>query len=165
MILTMPFDGAPKNSSLIIAPDKMLEFGRAEIEKFINQTVVPDGLFGDDKEEVQKQLIWFYVDRNFSTDADITSPSTPKFCLICNLQCQHSKRHLQTDESPYYFGFSLVGQFDFNENDKKLQRIMVNCLANFIKPLFRILEHLATSDQEHPFGYFDMKPEPVLKTI
>lgn len=71
----------------------------------------------------------------------------------------------QTYEFPYIFGLSITGPFEFDENDRKLQSVIISALANFVhsgnpSSPFGPWPHVTT---EHPLGFFDMRPEPVLR--
>ncbi|KAI1711722.1 carboxylesterase family domain-containing protein [Ditylenchus destructor] len=194
MIMTLPFNGAPKDSTLIIPQDKWQTFDRERLVKFINATVVPEGLFGDKTDEVRKAVIWFYADRNVSADPKFYLTrytqvlSDMQFAIPALMEVSKKSREnwpvflylinymspifqfpilgtFQTYEFPYLFGFSLVGDFKFDENDRKLQRVMINALANFVisgNPSSEFGIWPAVT-QEHPFGFFDMRPDPVLR--
>lgn len=68
----MPFSGAPKDSSLIIPADQINSFDRACLVKFIEQKIVPDGLFHNTEKtnQVRAELIAFYADRKETDKAD-----------------------------------------------------------------------------------------------
>jgi hypothetical protein len=36
-------------------------------------------------------------------------------------------------EYPYLFDFFLTGKFEFDENDKKVQKLFIDSIANFVK--------------------------------
>jgi carboxylesterase type B len=70
-----------------------------------------------------------------------------------------------TYEFPYLFGLSVVGPFEFEKEDRKLQSLIVSSFANFVhtgnpSTMFGIWP--AVND-EHPLGFFDMRPDPVLR--
>jgi hypothetical protein len=70
-----------------------------------------------------------------------------------------------TYEFPYLFGLSVVGPFEFDQADRKLQTMMVMSFANFVhtgnpSTPFGIWPPV---NDEHPLGFFDMRPEAVLR--
>jgi len=70
-----------------------------------------------------------------------------------------------TYEFPYLFGVSVVGPFEFDQEDRKLQSLMVSSFANFVhngNPSTMFAIWPAVTD-EHPLGFFDMRPNPVLR--
>jgi len=70
-----------------------------------------------------------------------------------------------TYEFPYLFGLSVVGPFEFDPEDRKLQSLMVASFTNFVHTgnpsTMRGIWPPVTA--EHPFGFFDMRPDPVLR--
>ncbi|CAD5205977.1 unnamed protein product [Bursaphelenchus okinawaensis] len=71
----------------------------------------------------------------------------------------------QTYEFPYIFGLSITGPFQFQPEDRKLQSVIISALVNFVhignpsSPLGP-WPHVT---EEHPLGFFDMRPDPVLR--
>jgi len=70
-----------------------------------------------------------------------------------------------TYEFPHLFGLSVVGPFEFDQAERKLQSLIVSSFANFVhtgnpSTVFAIWP--AVND-EHPLGFFDMRPDPVLR--
>jgi carboxylesterase type B len=70
-----------------------------------------------------------------------------------------------TYEFPYLFGLSVVGPFEFDQADRKLQSLIVSSFANFVhsgnpSTAYGIWPAV---NEEHPLGFFDMRPDPVLR--
>ncbi|KAH7689605.1 Protein K07C11.4, partial [Aphelenchoides avenae] len=71
----------------------------------------------------------------------------------------------QTYELPYLFGISVVAPFELDDNDRKLRQVMVSAVTNFVhtgNPSSHFGPWPAVTE-EHPLGFFDMRPEPVLR--
>ncbi|CAD5208711.1 unnamed protein product [Bursaphelenchus xylophilus] len=71
----------------------------------------------------------------------------------------------QTYEFPYIFGLSITGPFEFQPEDRKLQSVIISALVNFchIGNPSSPLGPWPYVTEEHPLGFFDMRPNPVLR--
>lgn len=66
---------------------------------------------------------------------NITLPVDGNFYLILKYYkklCFINLGVFQTYEFPYLFGFSVIKQIVFDENDRKFQKVLIQSLANFV---------------------------------
>ncbi|KAI6242397.1 Carboxylic ester hydrolase [Aphelenchoides fujianensis] len=175
MTQTLPFPGAPRQSRFVIPPERFQSFGREDLVRFVHDQIARPEVFGERTDEARARIVHFYADRNASA-----AMSADPFFLFDSLHAaafRHAVRRsvahganymnpkiklpvlgtYSTYEFPYLFGLSVVGPFEFDQADRKLQTMMV--MSNPSTP-FGIWPPV---NDEHPLGFFDMRPEAVLR--
>ncbi|KAI6180382.1 Carboxylic ester hydrolase [Aphelenchoides besseyi] len=194
MVQTLPFASAPRQSKFVVAPERLNDFGRADLVRFIHDHVARPEVFGAQTDAARERLVQFYADRNVTdtpffyltrytqllSDSQFAIPiimevrhkseeNWPVFLYLTNYMNPKIKLPVlgtySTYEFPYLFGLSVVGPFEFDQQDRKLQTLIVMSFANFVhsgNPSTQIALWPSVNE-EHPLGFFDMRPDPVLR--
>ncbi|KAI6175089.1 Carboxylic ester hydrolase [Aphelenchoides bicaudatus] len=180
MLTTLPFSGAPRQIKFIETEIARPEFFGAKTEEARQKLIQ---FYADRNATLAKTIDpHFYLTRytQILSDTQFAIPSLmevrkkseegwPVYLYLSNYMNPRIKLPVlgtySTYEFPYLFGLSVVGPFEFDPEDRKLQSLIVSSFANFVHSgnpsTMRAIWPAVTA--EHPLGFFDMRPDPVLR--
>uniref|UniRef100_A0A914BZB6 Ribosome biogenesis regulatory protein homolog n=1 Tax=Acrobeloides nanus TaxID=290746 RepID=A0A914BZB6_9BILA len=63
-----------------------------------------------------------------------------------------AKENIHADMQSYLFGIYSFGQFEFNENDKQLKKVLVDVITSFVKTKYAFVQKFYTARFYQPFN-------------